>query len=199
MLAIPALQSIYLYRVPSLKAGSNFYAGGNVSDIEFTPDGKHLASGSWDRSINLWNVIDGTRYLELELSAPGVNSIDISPGGGLIASGGWDSIISFWSLPEGRLVRKMNAESHSIFYVSFSADEKYLVSSGFGITLWNVSDGSKILKIDGHSDQVTAVNFSPDGTVLVSASWDGTIKMWSLPDGKIIRTLIDSKTWESEP
>jgi WD40 repeat protein len=92
ILAIPALQSIYLYLVPSFSAGSNFYTGGNVSDMEFTPDGKQIASGSWDRYINLWNVNDGSHYLELEMSTTDVNSIDISPGGNLIASGGGDSI-----------------------------------------------------------------------------------------------------------
>ena len=36
---------------------------------------------------------------------------------------------------------------------------------------------------------VTACRFAPDGKTLVSASWDATVKLWSVADGKCERTF----------
>jgi WD40 repeat protein len=42
---------------------------------------------------------------------------------------------------------------------------------------------------NGHSDRVTSVSFSPDGKTLASGSRDNTIKLWSVPEGKLLNTL----------
>jgi WD40 repeat protein len=40
-----------------------------------------------------------------------------------------------------------------------------------------------------HKDYVGALAVSRDGKLLVSASGDSTVKLWSLPDGKLLKTL----------
>jgi WD40 repeat protein len=42
----------------------------------------------------------------------------------------------------------------------------------------------------GHTDNITAIAFSPDGRMLASASDDHTVKLWEVPSGIEIRTLI---------
>jgi len=43
--------------------------------------------------------------------------------------------------------------------------------------------------LSGHQAAVRGVSFSPDGKTLASASSDKTIKLWSMTDGKELRTL----------
>jgi WD40 repeat protein len=40
--------------------------------------------------------------------------------------------------------------------------------------------------LQGHRRIVWSVNFNPDGTKLASASFDFTIKLWNVDDGKLV-------------
>ena len=46
-----------------------------------------------------------------------------------------------------------------------------------------------------HINPVYSVAISPDGHTLVSASQDKTIKLWSLPDGALLKTLTGHTAW----
>ncbi len=46
-----------------------------------------------------------------------------------------------------------------------------------------------VRKRKGHGQMMTSVSFSPDGRLLASASYDGTVKLWRVSDGKLLRTL----------
>ncbi|MBE2196295.1 MAG: twin-arginine translocation signal domain-containing protein [Anaerolinea sp.] len=48
--------------------------------------------------------------------------------------------------------------------------------------------GETCQPINAHNDAVLAIALSADGSLLVSGSWDETIKLWSLPDGALLRT-----------
>jgi len=43
--------------------------------------------------------------------------------------------------------------------------------------------------LEGHRDRVTAVAFSEDGTLLVTASLDHDARIWTVPDGELVRPL----------
>jgi len=55
--------------------------------------------------------------------------------------------------------------------------------------LWNLCRGDEIATLSGHSGTVMCVAYSPDGRVLASGSQDGTVRIWSASERKLIKKL----------
>ncbi|MGC1377644.1 MAG: hypothetical protein WA821_15525 [Anaerolineales bacterium] len=70
-----------------------------VSDIAFSPDGKMLASGSYDKTVILWDIATGQPIGQpLKGHTDSVNSVAFSPDGKTLASGSSDNTIILWDL-----------------------------------------------------------------------------------------------------
>jgi WD40 repeat protein len=55
----------------------------------------------------------------------------------------------------------------------------------------------KECELTGHEHQIYSLAFHPNGKMLASGSRDGTIKLWSLSQGKLLQTLTGHTTWVS--
>ncbi|NCQ97801.1 MAG: hypothetical protein GPJ11_00005, partial [Microcystis aeruginosa L211-101] len=162
-----------------------------VNSVNFSPDGKTLVSGSWDKTIKLWNVETGQEIRTLKGHDNYVTSVNFSPDGKTLVSGSWDKTIKLWNVKTGQEIRTLKGHYALVSSVNFSPDGKTLVSGSndYTIKLWNVETGQEIRTLKGHDSFVQSVNFSPDGKTLVSGSADNTIKLWDVETGQEIRTL----------
>jgi WD40 repeat protein len=163
-----------------------------ITSFEFSPDGKHMITGSYDEIVRLWNLATNTVVQELKGHSGTVWSVVFSPDGKTIASTGEDKTIKLWDVEKGSLIKTIKGHGFNIWKVRFSPDGSKIVSSSFDntIKIWNVSDGSLIKTLTGHSEAVVGLAISPDGQMIASSSDDKTIKLWDLATGNLIRTLI---------
>ncbi len=163
----------------------------HVNSVNFSPDGKILASGSSDNNIKLWNMVEGKLITTLVGHQDHVFSAKFSSDGKTLASGGDDNTIKLWNIAEGKLMTTLIGHSDRVKNVSFSKDNQLLASGSADgtIKLWNMTTGKLITTLMGHQDAVNSVSFSPDSKILASGSLDKTVKLWNVTQGKLITTL----------
>jgi WD40 repeat protein len=150
-----------------------------------------LASGSWDKTIKLWDVATGTQLRALEGHRNWVDSVAFSPDGKTLASGSLDETIKLWDAATGTQLRALEARSAGVRSVAFSPDGKTLASGSDDntIKLWDVATGTQLHSLEGHRDSVNSVAFSPDSKTLASGSQDDSIKLWEVATGTQLRSL----------
>jgi WD40 repeat protein len=88
-------------------AGSHHFEGGmkdGVFSVSFSPDGKFLASGSWDNKVKVWEVGSWREVATLRGHGGSVWSVTFSPDGKFLASGSGDGTVKVWEVGSWREV-----------------------------------------------------------------------------------------------
>ncbi|MEU2925547.1 WD40 repeat domain-containing protein [Streptomyces sp. NPDC007251] len=168
---------------------------GAVYLTSFSPDGKTLATASYDRTVRLWNVADPRRPEPLGKPLTGhtswVSSAVFSPDGHTLASAGDDGTIRLWNVTDPAhpvpLGKPLTGHQGTIYLVAFSPDGRMLASAGEDRTvrLWNVADPRRPREagaLRGHTAAVRSVAFSPDGRTVAAGGDDDTILLWNVAD-----------------
>ncbi|MGF1540620.1 MAG: CHAT domain-containing protein [Pleurocapsa sp.] len=163
---------------------------GAVHSVNFSPDGKILASAGEDGKIILWNK-NGTLLHTLTGHQNKVYSVNFSPDGKILASAGEDGKIILWN-KNGTLLHTLTGHQNALRSVQFSPDGKILASAGEDgeIILWN-KDGRNLNAIATQQGKIYDLSFSPDGKILASVGEDATLKLWNRA-GNLLKTLTNN-------
>ncbi|MEV5987346.1 hypothetical protein AB0L85_20340 [Streptomyces sp. NPDC052051] len=168
---------------------------GAVYLTSFSPDGRTLATASYDHTVRLWNVTDPTRPERLgkPLTAhtSWVSSAVFSPDGRILASASDDGTVRLWDVRDPGHPRPLGAPltggPGTVYLLAFSPDGRTLAAADedHTVRLWDMADPHRptaLRVLTGHTDAVRSVAFSPDGTTLASGGDDHTIRLWNVAD-----------------
>jgi uncharacterized protein with WD repeat len=161
----------------------------SISSLDFNRDGSILASGSYDRTIRLWNVDTGELRKTLEGHTDNVQHVTFSPTGLILASASDDGTIQLWDIKTGDVIKILDGHAERIRHVSFSPTGLILVSTGSDgtIRLWDINTGEPVKTITPASGAFFTV-YSPDGNTLASTDRK-VIHLWDAHSGELLRTL----------
>jgi serine/threonine protein kinase len=162
-----------------------------VYTVGWSPDGKFLASGSGDETVQIWDFARGANILTYcghrhKVGKGLVQAIMWSPDGNYIVSGSWDKTVRIWDAHTGHTISTYRSYYELVEAVAWSPDGRYIASGNRnGIAhVWNVTSGKKVRNFLGHCVKeanldVVSLAWSPDGKRIASASWDKTVKIWN--------------------
>jgi WD40 repeat protein len=161
----------------------------SVISIDFSPDGRYLATGSNGRigSFTVWNLATGECTLRINGGFGPVRGLAFSRDGTSIATAGvYERYVRLWDVKTGRLLRSLAGHKMGTTSVAFSPDGTILASvgnDGMG-RLWKIATGELLDTIDGQTMSLQSVAFSPDGlTVAAIAVGDNDVRMWDMNAG----------------
>ncbi|KAJ7181118.1 hypothetical protein C8R46DRAFT_598076 [Mycena filopes] len=173
-----------------------------ITSVAFSPDGTRIVSGSWDKTVRVWDTETQTQIGALLGGHTGtVTSVAFSPDGTRIVSGSKDKTVRVWDTQtQAQIGVPLQGHTDTVFSVAFSPDGTRIVSgsSDDTVRVWDTEAQTQIrAPLEGHTDTVTSVAFSPDGTRIVSGSDDNTVRVWDTEAQTQIRAPLEGQTTSS--
>merc|ERR1719466_643519 len=165
-----------------------------VSDVVMSSDGQFALSGSWDKTLRLWDLAAGITTRRFVGHTRDVLSVAFSADNRQIVSGSRDNTIKLWNTL-GQCKYTIQDESHSewVSCVRFSPNTQnpIIVSCGWDklVKVWNLTNCRIKTNHIGHHGFLNTVTVSPDGSLCASGGKDGMAMLWDLNEGKHLYTL----------
>ena len=187
------------------------YRGHNnwVISLACSPDGKYIASGSFDQTVQIWEAATGRQVVIYNGYSDRICSVAWSPDGNYVASASYDTTVQIWEAATGRHVYTYQTHGYPVYTVAWSPDGQRIASGDAGVTdgtggtvlVWPVtlfegngqqpqpivvsySQGNRAY--ESHNNAVEAVAWSPDSRYIASVAHD--IQIFDSFTGKPIYT-----------
>jgi WD40 repeat protein len=174
---------------PTAFRGSDTEGFMGVCNLAFFPDGHRVALPDRILDVQTGRVLE--RIPAGASNDRHASRVALSLDGRLMATANTERIW-VWDLAARREIAAIQHPGQHAFIrdISFSPNGRLLASvSDEVVRLWDVKDGREVLQLVGHEEDIHDIDFRPDGRRLASASEDGTIRVWELPTGRLIRPL----------
>lgn len=175
-----------------------------------------LMTGSWDRSVRIWNLETGKEVGVLRGHTRGVRALQFDAT--KLVTGSMDSTLKIWNWRTGECMRTLRGHRDAVICLTY---DRQLLVSGSGdstIRVWDFGTG-EVYTLRGHSEWVNSVALwdsksngcdpSPSSTgevgaptsnpelakqsnmgkYLFSASDDATVRVWDLYTRSCVRVL----------
>ena len=150
----------------------------------FSPDGRRVASCSFDGTVRIWDVASGTEIRQLTGHSSWVSLVAYSPDGTRLASSGKEGLVILWNADDGRRMLDLPTGGGA-YGLAFSPDGERLFTSqtSGSVSMWDVSPCSS-------GEMLT---FRVQHPILLP-SQDGSRFIDVLPDGSVL--ILDGSTFQ---
>ena len=164
---------------------------GPISAVRFSKDGKYCLTGSYDRSVRLWNPLrlDPAHPPTSKASSTHAELHDNT------------ADIPMEDLPQSLPIQLYHdGITHPVTAVAVDdASTTIVCASEKTVVVHDVVTGQCKRRLQGHVGRINAVALNPDAQVYLSASYDATVRLWdsrsrSFEPIQIFREAKDSVT-----
>jgi len=181
--------------------------------VRWSPDGKYIASSSFDGAMQVWTADTGETRLSVRSTVqPAISddypwSIAWSPRKDQkVAVSFVDGTVQVLDASDGQRLSSLNTPAAVVAKLTWSPDERYLAVGGsdnkvrvYAYPGWNI-----VATYQDHTDAIKALAWAPNGQTIASGSADTTVRLWEPLSGhtKLIyqghSNTIGSLSWSSD-
>ncbi|TPX37936.1 hypothetical protein SeMB42_g06784 [Synchytrium endobioticum] len=101
-----------------------------VTHVSFSPDGRFIASASFDKSVKIWDGLSGAFVRNLRGHVGNVYFACWAPDSRMLVSGSQDSMLKVWDVREGKSKVDLPGHADEVFAVDWSPDGRFVASGG---------------------------------------------------------------------
>jgi RNA polymerase sigma factor (sigma-70 family) len=163
--------------------------GKHVQDIvslDFSPDGKLLATAGGEDGVHLWDARSGELLRELGREGQ-AERVVFAPHGRTLAvdhrkDKEWS--VRLWDVASGKEVWRLTEPEMYFSFSAFSPDGKIVATHGYAsIRLWDAATGKELRRGPNTYCFMGPAAFSPDGKLLAAPA-DSLVHFWEAASGR---------------
>ena len=163
---------------------------GIVAGLEYI-DTNIMASGSFDKTIQIWSISNGEKKRIINACAP-VWSLKLLSDTNHMACGLGNGNINIYNINTSGLIAIIKGHTSWVMDFVLISGRNLLASSSYNsdttVRIWDLTTNTNKFTLSGHTSNVFGLKLI-SSDILASGSEDKTIKLWNITDGSLIRTL----------
>jgi WD40 repeat protein len=178
---------------------SNNSCYGNISTLVFSPNGKMLATGSWDNTVYLWDTTTGEIIRPLHGHSRPILYLSFSSNNKLIAASSYDGTIRIWDSASGNIVKVIESNTNLISTMTFSQDSSMFAAGYLNdkVYIWDTTSWKTTKTLDYPQKLAVALSFSTDNKVLAVYNKNYRFEDFKLGGKKNNVMLWDTTNWDN--
>ncbi|MCA8973490.1 MAG: protein kinase, partial [Planctomycetes bacterium] len=160
----------------------------DVRTVAFGPDGRLLATSSWDRSVRLFDATVGTAIDVMLGHGDGVYAAEFSPDGSRLLSWSLDHSVRTWIRP--RTIGLLRRHASGIYALACGPGTMLATAEVSGSAfLWDTDRPTPVKGPLAQRPGIEALALSPDGALLATGTEDGGLRLWNTTTCDVLRDL----------